>query len=394
MKKILFVIVVLFCFQISVIGQTAAGLIPATANVYISSSNVDKFLKTLTFFAENFGSKLQKNDLKSFKENFKKNTGIDISSEFSLKNAGIDSTKGLSFASYENNIRGEKRFLFLFPVLDLANSPLRFVEILKAMNKNENLDLNPIISSYRGRAIFQIGSDIFLTSIDDYLIISSSGELSHKVIDVEMGSCASLLYEKDYMDSKNNLKKNSDFHGFIRTKFLENQLLNNQSEFCKIIKETKFYGFSFDLDLIANKILIDLNVAFSERKFISLFSSKKRKDVHIYKLKNFPAYLVLNKKKIKKLSVKMKKILSEKFQLVSYSKIPYGKFKKNLFLYLNSKDFLNFFKKSSSMYRHFDSTKSIFIVGKKIDNKLNFKLNLFFDKTFNGKVKLLKKRKI
>ena len=276
-------------------AQTPAGLVPSSANIYLSSSVVSKFVKSTKYMVDKLGTKKQKNNFRKFIVNLKNNTGINILSDFSLRKSGVDVNRTVGFASYQDNAQGGERFLILLPVFDEAISPFKLVELLKGVSRNKKIDLNPIITPYHGRAIFQIRGDIFLTSLNGYLVIGSTGEIIRKVIDVEMGNGNSLLYDKDYVDSNINLSQRGDLNGFIRVEYLKKKFRSEAGNFLNLINDTKFYGCTVAIDTVLEKISIVASVKFLSNDRISMFSNANIKSSKIYKHENINAYVVFNK---------------------------------------------------------------------------------------------------
>ncbi len=160
---------------------------PSSAILFLKTSPVRELAASVREMAADFSGE---QELKEFFESLdaiKDKTGIDIRDSASLKDAGIDIERRMGAAFFKSSGKSENIIIFL-PVADEKKFPLKFVEIIKDMNKeNRDLDVYPAITSYGKNRIYQIRKDVFYTVAGGYFLIAPNGELLKKSIDIGEG---------------------------------------------------------------------------------------------------------------------------------------------------------------------------------------------------------------
>ena len=153
---------------------------------------------------------LLKNNIKWIKL-LKDKTSIDLLAVKTLKDIGIDVEKAFYLTSYGYEKNEPDSIIFL-PVTDKKKFPYNFIKFIKLINDNKNnLDLNPAVSMYKDVRVFQIPGKIFFAVLDNYFVLTSSGEALSSVIDMKKGGCvSSLTADQVYLDYKSKSEINND----------------------------------------------------------------------------------------------------------------------------------------------------------------------------------------
>ncbi len=203
MKKILLSLILILATghgfaQKTVTGTLIESITPENAMLFLKTSKVREFVASLKELVRDFS---EEKELKEFFDSIhalRDKTGIDILDSNSLGKAGIDVERKIGMAFFKSTGKSENIIIFL-PVLDPKQFPLKFVEILKEMNKeNPGIDIYPAITSYRNNRIFQVRKDVFYTLVGGYFLIAPSGELLKKSIDLgEEGAGGSSSLQDD-----------------------------------------------------------------------------------------------------------------------------------------------------------------------------------------------------
>ncbi len=201
-------------------------LTPSNAALFFKVTKISKAVDFLNSKKDsnNIGGLLQKN-IKWIKL-LKDKTNIDLLNTKSLKEIGIDVNKALYLTSFGYE-KTEPDSIFFIPITDKKNFPYNFVKFLKVINEDKtNPDLNPAISTYKDIRVFQIPNKIFFAVIDDYFVLTSSGNALTNIIDIKTKGCdASLSANPFYKDYKTKSEFNSEsniFNIYIKKEFLDN----------------------------------------------------------------------------------------------------------------------------------------------------------------------------
>jgi hypothetical protein len=211
MKKLIFLLIFVLTAghgfaQNRVTDTEIESITPADAILFIKTSKVRKFAASLNAMVTDFSGE---QELKEFLEGItaiRNKTGIDILDSNSLGEAGIDVERKMGLAFFKSSGKSENIIIFL-PVLDEKKFPLKFVKILKEMNREKpDLDIYPAVSSYRKSRIYQVQKDVFYTQVGGYFLIAPSGELLKKSIDLGeegAGESSSLKGDRIYSGYRN-----------------------------------------------------------------------------------------------------------------------------------------------------------------------------------------------
>ncbi len=181
-----------------VTGVEIESLTPSSAILFLKTSPVRELASSLKEMSADFSGEKELKEFFESLDEIRDKTGIDIRDSGSLKDAGIDIERRMGAAFFKNSGRSENIIIFL-PVADEKKFPLKFVEIIKDMNKeNRDLDIYPAITSYGKSRIYQIRKDVFYTVTGGYFLIAPTGEILKKSIDLgERGAGRSSSLESD-----------------------------------------------------------------------------------------------------------------------------------------------------------------------------------------------------
>jgi hypothetical protein len=243
MRKFLTLSMVLFLVPATgVYTQERADVVeaftPSPAMLFVKTSRVKDLVDSVNFFARNLLVRDTGESMNKKREEFKRKTGVDPLDAESLKNAGIDVDRSLSFAMYPPVGSHEDRTLIFIPIKDEKIFPLKFVEILKKLGGDEGRDLYPVITEYRNHTVFQIRKDIFSTAFDGEFMVASTGELIQRVIDVKVDNAGYLSLDPQYMDYMSRTTKNYDFRAYA-TRDLLKQAPRIREKFNDMLREKK-----------------------------------------------------------------------------------------------------------------------------------------------------------
>lgn len=233
MKKKIIIIIIAILVSSAITGEEKNNskcgipdtLTPSSATLFLKVPKVAKIIDFLNSKKEYYGlgNSIFKYD--SWIKQLKDKGNIDILSLKNLKEAGIDVNNAWYIASIDSDKNVPEAVHFV-PITDKKNFPFTFIKLLKKLfDKKENLDLNPAISPYKGIKVFQIMNDTFFTVIDNYFILTSSGNILKQIIDLKINGCeASLSMDPLYNDykikSENNLESNI-ITVYIKKEFVE-----------------------------------------------------------------------------------------------------------------------------------------------------------------------------
>jgi len=219
LSLILFISVMLQSALFADFAGDTESLVPEDAGIFIKTKKISYLLKTVNYVSSNLLDAEGKKAFNEKRNEFRRKTGVDYLSGESLKRNGIDIERPISFVSYEkdNNL---DVMAFLVPVLNEKEFPLKFVQIVRKIRGEEDVDIYPVITDYNGSSLYQIHKDIFITTIAGYAVIASTGDLVKKIIDRKGESRGSLILNGDYSDYISKKKNSYDVNLFISRKFL------------------------------------------------------------------------------------------------------------------------------------------------------------------------------
>jgi hypothetical protein len=205
-------------------GDTES-LTPSDANVFVKTKQIVKLLKTMNYIVFNLMDEKDKNEFITERKKFMDKTGIDYTDEKSLRNAGIDTNKPVSFANFDkdnpNNKTGEVMMIFL-PIINEKEFPLKFIEIVKKANADKpEINISPVTTSYKDITVYQLKDDLYIASLNGYLLISSTSDIIKRVIDIRFSRTNSLILDENYKDYLAKEKNFYDINAYITKKFFE-----------------------------------------------------------------------------------------------------------------------------------------------------------------------------
>lgn len=224
MKKFCLFIISLF-LTVSVTSGEMAGdtesLIPSDANLFVKTRQISKLLKTMNNIVFNLLDEQNRNEFIAEKNKFRDKTGIDYFDEKSIRNAGIDTERPISFANFDRDNTDEVMLIFL-PVINDQEFPLKFIEIVKKSNAdNPEINISPVTTSYKNVTVYQLKKDLYIAPVNRYLLIGSTSDIIRRVIDVRESKNNTLILDENYKDYLAKEKNYYDLNAYITKKFIE-----------------------------------------------------------------------------------------------------------------------------------------------------------------------------
>ncbi|MFH0976195.1 MAG: hypothetical protein V1874_10475 [Spirochaetota bacterium] len=201
--------------------------IPAKSELIIKTAKISRVIDFLNSNGNiNFGNLIIKN-IKSLQA-LKDKAGVDLLNTKFLKEYGIDANKNIFIASYEYETN-KADTAFYIPITDKKNFPFNFIKLIKIMgnenNKKDTPDLNPAVSTYKGIKVFEMPNRMFFTVIDNYFVITSTGNLLTEIMELKLKGCdSSLSMDQLYKEYKTKSGADTDLNItniFIKKDFLE-----------------------------------------------------------------------------------------------------------------------------------------------------------------------------
>ena len=248
MKKKIVVVAFLICITASLGAEKAAvstdpaALVPDTAVLFAQSVELEKAIPAALFLIENFTSEKALKSFADWRATFKKKTGVDPADAASLSRAGVDVSRPAGMAYLKSEDRSQK-IMILVPVKNEKTFPLKFAEVLKKYNQGKpDLDLNPSMTRYKNRVVYQIMKDIFFSAMDGYLVVASSGKIITDMIDGRAAEAAgpSLSGDPLYADYLAKGQKWGELNVFVKKEFLAMALAQPPS--AETLKKKKSKG--------------------------------------------------------------------------------------------------------------------------------------------------------
>ena len=223
MKRLYSVLITFFLAGSVSFGQMAGdteSLTPADVNLFVKSKEIVKLLKTFNYLVFNLMDEQQKADILTERDKFRDKTGIDYLDEKSVRNAGIDTGRAVSFANFDKDNTDEVMLIFL-PVLNEKEFPLKFIEMVKKTNAdNPEMVISPVTTTYKNVTVYQVKNDLYIAPANGYLLIGSTGDIIRRVLDVRASRNGSLMLDEHYKDYLTKEKNRYDINAFVTKKFI------------------------------------------------------------------------------------------------------------------------------------------------------------------------------
>jgi hypothetical protein len=223
MKRLCLVFVTFFLAGSVSFGQMAGDtetLTPADVNLFVKSKEIVKLLKAFNYLVFNLMDEQQKADILTERDKFRDKTGIDYLDEKSVRNAGIDTGRPVSFANFDKDNTDEVMLIFL-PVLNEKEFPLKFIEMVKKTNAgNPEMVISPVTTTYKNVTVYQVKNDLYIAPANGYLLIGSTGDIIRRVLDVRSARNGSLMLDEHYKDYLTKEKNRYDINAFVTKKFI------------------------------------------------------------------------------------------------------------------------------------------------------------------------------
>jgi len=227
MKKLYFAVIAVFLAGSVTFGQMAGdteSLTPSDANLFVKSREIVKLVKTFNYIVFKTMDEQQRTQFLAERDKFRDKTGIDYLDEKSIRNAGIDTNRPVSFANFEkdnvNSNKGDVMLIFL-PVINEKESALKFIELVKKTNAdNPEVSIVPVTTVYKNVTVHQVKNDLFIAPANGYLLIGSTADIIRRVLDVRASRNGSLMLDENYKDYLAKGKNKYDLNAFVTRKFI------------------------------------------------------------------------------------------------------------------------------------------------------------------------------
>ena len=223
MKRLCFVFIAFFIAGSVSFGQMAGdteSLTPSDVNLFVKSREIVKLIKTLNYVVFNLMDEQQKGELIAERDKFRDKTGIDYLDEKSIRNAGIDTGRPLSFANFDKDNTDDVMLVFL-PVINEKEFPLKFIELVKKTNAdNPEVTISPVTTTYKNVTVYQVKNDLYIAPANGYLLIGSTSDIIRRVLDVRASRNGSLILDENYKDYLTKEKNKYDLNAFVTKKFI------------------------------------------------------------------------------------------------------------------------------------------------------------------------------
>jgi len=223
MKRLCFVFIAFFIAGSVSFGQMAGdteSLTPSDVNLFVKSREIVKLVKTFNYVVFNLMDEQQKGELIAERDKFRDKTGIDYLNEESIRNAGIDTGRPLSFANFDKDNTDDVMLVFL-PVINEKEFPLKFIELVKKTNAdNPEVTISPVTTTYKNVTVYQVKNDLYIAPANGYLLIGSTSDIIRRVLDVRASRNGSLILDENYKDYLTKEKNKYDLNAFVTKKFI------------------------------------------------------------------------------------------------------------------------------------------------------------------------------
>ena len=230
MKKLYFALIAFFLTCTISAGQGSSGqvsfgqmagehesIIPSDVNLFLKTKEIKKLTKTINYIVNNLMDEKQRREFLGQRDEFKNNTGIDCLDENSLRSAGIDTDRTVSLAIFDKDNMDEVNLL-LIPVLNEQEAVVRFIEVSKRMNPQDNI--KPVTAKYKNLTVYEIKKNIYVTSAHKFLIIGSTSDIVKRVIDCKESGSDTLILDENYKDYLSRMGAGYDLSLFITKRFM------------------------------------------------------------------------------------------------------------------------------------------------------------------------------
>ncbi len=188
-------------------------LISSSARVFVYSAPIKNFLGSCNYLIDKVLDENVRGSVRAYEQVFSERTGVDFFDEYSLKKFGVDTTRSLCLAVFPK-YRNNQMLLISVPVTNDSSFPLKFIEMIRK-NRSENANVYPVITPYKGHSIYQIGRDIFLSSVSGNFLIASDGDIIRDSIDNLENPSSTLLYDNHYLAFRNKQRMVQDINFYI-----------------------------------------------------------------------------------------------------------------------------------------------------------------------------------
>jgi len=223
MKRLCFVFIAFFIAGSVSFGQMAGdteSLTPSDVNLFVKSREIVKLVKTFNYVVFNLMDEQQKGELIAERDKFRDKTGIDYLNEESIRNAGIDTGRPLSFANFDKDNTDDVMLVFL-PIINEKEFPLKFIELVKKTNAdNPEVTISPVTTTYKNVTVYQVKNDLYIAPANGYLLIGSTSDIIRRVLDVRASRNGSLILDENYKDYLTKEKNKYDLNAFVTKKFI------------------------------------------------------------------------------------------------------------------------------------------------------------------------------
>lgn len=224
MKRVYFLLLTFFVAGSVAFGQMPGdteSMIPADVNMFMKTRELSKVSRSLNFIVFGLLGESERGGMVSSRNSFRDMTGIDFLDEMSLANAGVDTSRPVSFANFNRDTKDNVRVLFI-PVVNEKEAPLRFIELVRKVAAGRpEVAVDVVSVSYKNITVYQVTGTIYTASMNGYLLIGSTGDILRRVIDVRDSRSGSLMHDVKYRDYIARGKNGHELNVFITADFFK-----------------------------------------------------------------------------------------------------------------------------------------------------------------------------
>lgn len=189
-------------------------LVSNELNAFLKTSEITRLLKTVNYTINYLFDEQTRSQVFLQRDEFRDKTGIDFLNEASLRNSGIDTSRPLSMAFYQDD-NSRDVFILFVPVYNEKEFPLKFDEIRKkTMAETGNYSV-PLKSVYRGITVYRHAEDLFTAAFNGYFLMGSTSEVVQKAVDLKSAGTDSLILDSNYKDYLSTVNRSNDINVYF-----------------------------------------------------------------------------------------------------------------------------------------------------------------------------------
>lgn len=222
MKKVLLAITGVIFLSAMLFAQTPGdteALVSSDVHVFIKTAEIGKVLKTVNFMVNNLMDQQTRSQVLAERDQFRDKTGIDLLNEAALKKSGIDTSRPISVAVFED-VEYRSVVLVFIPIFNEKEFPAKFNELLKKTSGDSGNFQTPLKATYNGIVIYQVQQDLFTAAFNGYFLMGSTAEVIKKAVDLKTKNTDSLILDQNYKDYLAGRKNGYDVNIYLSSNFI------------------------------------------------------------------------------------------------------------------------------------------------------------------------------